>query len=214
MTFYDISKRIIDIIVCLPALLVLSPLFIVITLIIRFSSSGPAIFSQQRVGRKGEGFTFYKFRTMRLDTDPYGASPKAKSDPRLTAVGRFIREYSLDELPQLLNVLKGDMSLVGPRPLYIAQMKEWNDRQKTRLLVKPGLTGLAQINGRGHLTVEQKLELDAKYVETVSFFEDIRIMFVTLGQVFCRSNIYEDRYSAKEYTRGQQSPENQEKTIN
>ena len=114
-----------------------------------------------------------------------------------------MREYSLDELPQLFNVLKGDMSIVGPRPLYVSQMAEWNERQKKRLLVKPGLTGLAQIQGRGELTREEKLELDAKYVETAGFLADIKIILATIAQVFSRKNIYEKKYSQTEYTRGE-----------
>jgi len=140
---------------------------------------------------------------MRVSVDPFGPSPKSGEDPRLTRIGRFLREYSLDELPQLFNVLKGDMSIVGPRPLYISQMAEWNDRQKKRLLVEPGLTGLAQISGRGGLTREEKLELDVKYVETASFWLDIKIILATIGQVFRRKSIYEKRYSQTEFTRGE-----------
>jgi len=148
---------------------------------------------------------FYKFRTMRLGVEPFGPSPKSSEDQRLTRVGRFLREYSLDELPQLFNVLKGDMSIVGPRPLYLSQISEWNNRQKKRLLVKPGLTGLAQISGRGELTREEKLELDVKYVETQSLWLDLRVILATITQVFVRKNIYEKRYSQSEYTRGQKS---------
>ncbi|MHC4617648.1 MAG: sugar transferase [Planctomycetota bacterium] len=118
-------------------------------------------------------------------------------------MGEFLREYSLDELPQLFNVLKGDMSIVGSRPLYVSQMAEWDDRQKKRLLVKPGLTGLAQISGRGGLTREEKLELDVKYVETAGLLTDIKIILATIAQVFVRKNIYEKRYSQTEFTRGE-----------
>lgn len=138
---------------------------------------------------------------MKVDADPFGPSPKSSEDPRLTKVGRFLREYSLDELPQLFNVLKGDMSIVGPRPLYISQMAEWNERQKKRLLVKPGLTGLAQIHGRGGLTREEKLEFDVKYVETAGFVADIKIILATIAQLFRRKGIYEKRYSETQYTR-------------
>ena len=148
-------------------------------------------------------FIFYKFRTMKSDVEPFGPSPKSGQDPRLTKVGKFLREYSLDELPQLFNVLKGNMSIVGPRPLYISQIPEWNERQKKRLLVKPGLTGLAQIEGRAELTREEKLEFDVKYVETTSLLTDIRIILATIVYVFKRKNIYEKNYSQAEYTRGQ-----------
>jgi len=113
-----------------------------------------------------------------------------------------LREYSLDELPQLFNILKGDMSVVGPRPLYLSQIPEWSERQKKRLLVKPGLTGLAQISGRGELTCEEKLEFDVKYVETAGFSADFKIMLATIAYVFSRKGIYEKRYSQAESTRG------------
>jgi len=197
------SKYLLDMGLSIPAVFILLPIFLIITLAIRLSSSGPAVFRQKRVGRGGKPFMFYKFRTMRVDVDAFGPSPKSAEDPRLTKVGRFLREYSLDELPQLFNVLKGDMSIVGPRPLYVSQMAEWNDRQKKRLQVKPGLTGLAQVQGRGGLTVEEKLELDVKYVETQSLLLDLKIIMQTIGQVFRRQQIYEKRYSQKEITRGQ-----------
>jgi len=198
-------KRLFDIVLSLPVVVVLLPVFVVIIIAIRVSGKGPVIFKQQRAGKDGKPFVFYKFRTMKLDVDPFGASPKSGEDPRLTKVGMFLRQYSLDELPQLFNILKGDMSIVGPRPLYVSQMSEWNERQKKRLLVKPGLTGLAQISGRGELTREEKLELDVKYVETGNFLADIKIILATIVQVFGRKNIYEKRYSQAEYTRGKDS---------
>jgi lipopolysaccharide/colanic/teichoic acid biosynthesis glycosyltransferase len=196
-------KHIFDICISVLAIMLLLPVFAVISIAIRISSKGPAIFKQERAGKDGKPFTFYKFRTMKLDVDPFGPSPKSGEDPRLTKVGIFLREYSLDELPQLFNILKGDMSIVGPRPLYISQMGEWNEQQKKRLLVKPGLTGLAQVSGRGELTREEKLELDVKYVETTSFTADIKIILVTIAQVFGRKRIYEKRYSRTQYTRGE-----------
>ena len=183
--------------------MVLSPLFIAIFIAAIVTAKGPAIFSQQRAGKNSKPFTMYKFRTMRTDVDPFGPSPKAAHDPRLTSLGKFLREYSLDELPQLFNTLIGNMSLVGPRPLYMAQAEEWNDRQKKRLLVKPGLTGLAQISGRGGLTIEQKLELDVKYVESASFLTDLKIILATFVQVLGKKSIYEKKYSENEDTRGQ-----------
>ena len=195
-------KRIIDICISLPVMIVLLPAFVVIVIAIKLSSKGPTIFKQERAGKDGKPFMFYKFRTMRADADPFGASPKSSEDPRLTKVGKFLREHSLDELPQLFNILKGDMSIIGPRPLYVSQMAEWDERQKKRLLVKPGLTGLAQISGRGELTREEKLELDVKYVETASFSTDIKIILATIAQVFGRKNIYEKKYSETEETRG------------
>jgi undecaprenyl phosphate N,N'-diacetylbacillosamine 1-phosphate transferase len=196
-------KRLFDTVLVLPAVVILLPVFAVIIIAIRVSSKGPAVFKQKRAGKNGTPFTCYKFRTMKIDVDPFGSSPKSGDDPRLTKIGKFLREYSLDELPQLFNVLKGDMSMVGPRPLYVSQMAEWNERQKKRLLVKPGLTGLAQISGRGELTREEKLELDVEYVETAGFWTDIKIILATVSQVFRRKSIYEKRYSKTEETRGE-----------
>ena len=199
----DFLKRLIDIVVSLTAIILLLPVFAVIVIAIKLSSKWPAIFKQERAGKNGKGFIFYKFRTMRIDVDPFGASPKSGEDPRLTKIGKILREYSLDELPQLFNVLKGDMSLVGPRPLYVSQMAEWDERQKKRLMVKPGLTGLAQISGRGRLTREEKLELDVKYIETAGFWLNVRIVLTTIAHVFGRKGIYEKRYSKTEETRGE-----------
>lgn len=184
-------------------LVILSPLLLAIAIAIRLGSSGPALFRQARAGKGAKPFVFIKFRTMKQDADPFGPSPKSSRDKRLTRLGRSLREYSLDELPQLFNIVKGDMSLVGPRPLYMSQIDEWNERQRKRLLVKPGLTGLAQISGRGELTREEKLELDATYVENASLWLDGRILLATLVRVFGRKGIYEKRYSQTEYTRGQ-----------
>lgn len=199
-------KRAVDLFVCGMGLVVLSPLLAGLVVAIRLTSRGPAIFRQERAGRGGRPFTCYKFRTMRLDAEPFGPSPKAGDDPRLTKIGRFLREYSLDELPQLVNVMKGDISLVGPRPLYVTQIAEWDERQKKRLLVRPGLTGLAQVCGRGALTREQKLELDVNYVEQASLGLDLRLLLATLGRVLGRQGIYEERYSRTERTRGQAAP--------
>ena len=119
-------KRLFDIILSLPAAVILLPVFVFIALAIKLTSKRPAIFKQERAGKTGRPFTFYKFRTMKADIDPFGPSPKADNDPRLTRVGKFLREYSLDELPQLFNVLKGDMSIVGLRPLYLSRVSEWS----------------------------------------------------------------------------------------
>ena len=203
MSYYGNFKRGLDIFIAIAAMLILSPVLVAIVITVRLSSKGPAIFKQERAGKNGKPFVFYKFRTMKLDVDPFGPSPKSGQDSRLTKIGKFLRESSLDELPQLFNVLKGDMSIIGPRPLYLSQIPEWSERQKKRLLVKPGLTGLAQIHGRAELTREEKLELDVKYVENAGLLTDIRIMLATIVQVFRRKSVYEKRYSKTEYTRGQ-----------
>jgi undecaprenyl phosphate N,N'-diacetylbacillosamine 1-phosphate transferase len=199
----NLFKRLLDLLVSLSATVVLSPVFVVIALAIKLTSKGPVIFRQERAGRNGVPFIFYKFRSMKPDVEPFAQSPQSAKDPRLTTVGRFLREYSLDELPQLFNVLKGDMSVVGPRPLYLSQMAKWSERQRKRLLVRPGLTGLAQISGRGEVTHEEKIELDIKYVETASLCLDAKIILTTISMVFRRKNIYEKRYSQTECTRGE-----------
>ena len=200
---YEIAKRVLDLLVSLTAAAASLPLLIVIVVWIRLTSPGPAIFRQERAGKNGTPFTLLKFRTMRTDADPFGPSPKSGRDLRLTGVGKFLREWSLDELPQLFNILCGQMSLVGPRPLYLSQMAEWDSTQRRRLEVKPGLTGLAQICGRAELTIENKLALDVEYVDKRSFGLDLRIVWMTLGQLIGRRNIYEKRYSTKQATRNE-----------
>ncbi len=202
MRCYEFAKRVIDIVVSFVAIVILVPLYIAIVVFILLESKGAAVFRQQRAGRGAKPFTMYKFRTMRADTAPFGDSPNSGDDPRITRAGRFLRETSLDELPQLFNVLRGDMSLVGPRPLYVSQIAEWNDYQKRRLEVKPGITGLAQVSGRGSLTVEQKLNLDVSYIDGRGFMLDFKIILITLLQVVNRKGIYEVRYSDKHHKRG------------
>lgn len=206
-TMQSFLKRLFDTVIAAVLLVVLSPVLLAISVAIKLSSRGPAIFTQERAGKHGKPFAFYKFRTMRFDVDPFGPSPKSGADPRLTRIGKFLREYSLDELPQLVNIVTGDMSLVGPRPLYVSQTTEWDGRQKKRLLVRPGLTGLAQISGRGTLTREEKLELDVRYVERGDIRMDVRILAATVAQVFGRSDIYEKRYSEVECIRGEKISE-------
>jgi lipopolysaccharide/colanic/teichoic acid biosynthesis glycosyltransferase len=201
--FYHFTKRLTDIVLAAAAILILLVVFLIIIILIRLTSKGPAVFKQKRAGKNGKPFIFYKFRTMKNNSDPFGSSPKSCRDERITKIGRFLREYSLDELPQLFNIIKGDMSIVGPRPLYISQIDEWNDRQKKRLNVKPGLTGLAQISGRGELTREEKLEYDVKYVENACWSMDIKIILKTIALVAGREGIYEKRYSRQQHTRGQ-----------
>lgn len=200
-------KRLLDILITSLSLIFMWPLLIVIALAIRISSRSPFLFVQTRAGQGGRPFQLYKYRTMRMDVDPFGPSPRGKEDPRLTRIGRWLRETSLDELPQLFNILKGDMSLVGPRPLYVSQIEEWDAMQRRRLLVKPGLTGLAQTCGRGALTREEKLALDTAYVENRSLALDCQLMVRTLWQVCTRRGIYEERYSQIEETRGRRMSE-------
>ena len=194
-------KHAVDRFLALAVLACAWPLLLLLAWRIRCDSPGPAIFRQQRAGRDAWPFELLKFRTMRTDVDPFGDSPQAGDDPRITPFGRWLRETSLDELPQLINVLRGEMSLVGPRPLYVAQIAEWTKRQRGRLRVKPGLTGLAQIHGRGSLTIEDKLEFDVRYVESCSLRLDVWIIWRTLTGVFRRQDIYEVRYSATQTRR-------------
>ena len=200
---YSVSKRAFDVLAASVLLVVLSPLLVAIAITIRITSRGPILFRQERAGRGGAPFILYKFRTMKTDVDPFGPSPKSGGDLRLTGLGKFLREYSLDELPQLANIVKGDMSFIGPRPLYTSQIPEWNEKQRKRLVVRPGLTGLAQVSGRGRLVVEEKLELDVAYVEQAGFLLDCRILLATIAQLLGRKGIYEGRYSNAECTRGE-----------
>jgi len=164
--------------------------------LIRLESKGNAIFSQKRAGWRGIAFSMLKFRTMCADVDPYGNSPRTGQDPRLTRFGRWLREKSLDEFPQFFNVLVGQMSLVGPRPLYERQAELWDQKQRHRLDVKPGITGYAQAFGRGDLTIEEKIEFDLYYVENLGFLLDLKIILKTIVNIFSdRSTIYEKRYS-------------------
>ena len=182
-----------------------SPLIVVVTVVtavlVLVFTGRPVFFCQERAGLGMKPFRLYKFRTMRTDCDPFGPSPKEGVDPRITWLGRWVRALSLDEVPQFYNVLRGEMSLVGPRPLYMEQAREWNERQRRRLEVKPGLTGLAQIRGRGSLTIEEKLEWDVRYAEGQSLWLDVKILFLTVGLLVRPKGIYEERYSMERETR-------------
>ena len=186
-SFYsDLFKRIFDIFFSFFGLLVLSPLFLIIFVLITLDSRGPIIFKQIRVGHKGKQFKLYKFRTMDVATDPFGPSPKSGDDPRLTKIGRFLREYSLDELPQLFNVLKGNMSIVGPRPersFFIKKLRNNIDNYDKRLVVRPGLTGLAQVEHKYDESEEDtkvKVKYDLDYVNSINIFKDIKIILKTV----------------------------------
>lgn len=189
------------------ALVLCGPLLLILMWLVRRDSPGPALFSQARAGRHARSFRLHKLRTMRVDVDPFGDSPQSGDDPRVTRLGRWLRETSLDELPQLLNVVRGEMSLVGPRPLYVQQISEWSARHRARLLVRPGLTGLAQINGRGSLSLEEKLEWDVRYVEACGPRTDLGIMLHTVRALWARTGIYEVRYSAQRARRGESGVE-------
>lgn len=189
-------KRLFDIVVSLTALVFLFVPMLLIVIAIRLESRGSAIFRQRRAGWKSKPFVMWKFRTMRSDVDPYGGSPHSQDDPRMTRIGRFLRETSLDEFPQLFNVIFGTMSLVGPRPLYERQAQLWTTDQKRRLDVRPGITGYAQAYGRGTITIEKKIEMDLYYIENASLWMDLKIICRTILNVFARGGeIYETQYS-------------------
>ncbi|MFJ7934423.1 sugar transferase [Sporosarcina sp. NPDC096371] len=183
-------KRVFDFIVSLLALLILSPIIGVTALLIRTKIGSPVLFKQQRPGFKGESFYVYKFRSMTDERDNDGEL--LPDEVRLTSFGKVVRKLSLDELPQLWNVLKGDMSFVGPRPLLMEYLPLYNERQKRRHNVRPGITGWAQVNGRNAISWEEKFELDVWYVENRSFWLDIKILFMTVLKVFKSEGISQD----------------------
>ncbi len=177
-------KRFLDIAFSVLVIALLWPLFLLLYIIVRLDSPGPGIFRQSRLGRGGNPFTCYKFRTMVADAPhlrkPDGSAYTGEDDPRFTRVGRFLRKTSLDELPQFFNVLKGDMSVVGPRPEQVDQVRYYSERQRKRLQVKPGMTSWATIHGRNTLPWEKRLDLDADYVENYSLGLDVRIFLLTV----------------------------------
>lgn len=192
-------KRIFDIMVSFFMIFVLSFVILVTWSLVRFNLGSPAIFKQPRPGLNGEVFNVYKFRTM---TDELGENGELLPDSeRLTSFGKLLRKLSLDELPQLLNVLKGDMSFVGPRPLLVEYLPLYNERQAQRHKVRPGITGWAQVNGRNAISWEQKFEYDVWYVENQSFWLDMKILFLTVKKVFVSEGItQEGQATIKKFT--------------
>ncbi len=195
------AQRAFDVFFCTLALLALWPVFAVIALSIRLDSPGPVLFKQSRVGRNGEEFWFYKFRSMVSDAESLrhllemqnersGPVFKMKNDPRITRVGRVLRKFSLDELPQLINVLKGDMSLVGPRPALPKETDKYTARQRQRLICLPGVTGLWQVSGRASLSFERSIELDLYYIEQQSIALYFRILLLTIPAVLRAEGAY------------------------
>ena len=195
--FYECIKRIFDLVVSLVAVIVLSPILLVITLAIRLEDRGPILYRAQRVGRGGKPITVYKFRSMRMNADrledmltpeeleEYKKNFKLEHDPRITKVGAFLRKTSLDELPQLFNILSGTLSLVGPRPVLQEETELYGDKRNLLLSCKPGLTGLWQVSGRSNVTYEngRRQALELQYVSQRSLWLDIKILFWTVGAV-------------------------------
>ncbi len=190
LVFYrKYGKRIMDVILSLSALIVLSPVMVIVSLLIKIKLGSPIFFQQERPGLNGEIFKIYKFRTMKDARDENGEL--LPDDIRFTEFGNFLRNTSLDEIPEFFNILKGDMSMVGPRPLRVEYLPYYNEREQLRHSVLPGLTGLAQVNGRNSICWEEKFAYDVRYVESISFVGDIAIIMRTVKKVFERSDIGE-----------------------
>lgn len=198
---YLIAKRSLDILGSLLGIICLSPIFLITAIAIKLESKGNIIFKQKRVGLNGKEFEMYKFRSMVVNAEELkeklakenqmsGPMFKIKSDPRITKVGKFIRKTSIDELPQLINILKGDMSLVGPRPSLPKEVEQFEPWMKRRLEVKPGLTCYWQVSGRNSIDFEDWMKLDVKYVEERNFWIDIKLIFKTIGVLFGDKNAF------------------------
>lgn len=180
-------KRPMDFVLSLTAIIFLSPVFVVIAILVRTKLGSPVLFKQQRPGLNEKIFSMYKFRSMTDEKDAYGEL--LPNEQRHTKFGKFLRSTSLDELPGLFNILKGDMAIIGPRPLLVDYLTLYNEEQKHRHDVRPGLSGLAQVRGRNNLSWEEKFQYDLQYVNELSFFKDIKIIFLTLKKVFVREGI-------------------------
>ena len=180
-------KRFMDFFLSFIALIILSPVLLIVSILVRVKLGSPILFKQERPGLNEKIFTMYKFRTM---TDAKDAEGKLLPDSvRLTKFGRILRTTSLDELPELFNILKGDMSIVGPRPLLVQYLSLYNQQQKRRHEVRPGLSGYAQVNGRNAISWEDKFKLDVEYVDSITFIGDWKIIFLTMKKVFIKEGI-------------------------
>lgn len=193
-------KRLFDIFVALTLFLLLLPILLVVALLIRINLGGPILFSQDRPGLNGKIFKMYKFRSMSNELDQHGNL--LPDEIRLTKFGKALRASSLDELPELVNILKGDMSLVGPRPLLVEYLPLYNQQQARRHEVRPGITGWAQVNGRNSVSWEQKFDLDVWYVENQSFLLDIKILFMTFFKVIKKDGISQAQHVTAEKFKG------------
>lgn len=186
--FYEkYVKRMLDFLLSLTAIVILSPIILITALLVRIKLGSPVIFCQKRPGKDEKIFSMYKFRSMTDEKDENGKL--LPDEIRLTAFGKKLRATSLDELPELFNILKGDMSIVGPRPLLVAYLERYNESQKHRHDVRPGLTGLAQVNGRNAISWEDKFAYDVEYVKHVTFRNDLKIIFLTIRSVLKRDGI-------------------------
>ena len=195
-------KRPIDFVLSLGAIIILSPILLLIALLVRIKLGSPVIFKQQRPGMNEKIFTLYKFRTMTDERDEKGEL--LPDEMRLTDFGKFLRATSLDELPELFNILKGDMSIVGPRPLLTEYLPLYNEHQRRRHEVRPGLTGWAQVNGRNAITWEEKFNYDVEYVDNLSFLLDLKIIILTIMKVLKREGVSQEGSATMEPFRGSQ----------
>lgn len=198
--YKKIIKRFLDFIIALIGLILILPLFVLVIVGLFFANHGKPFFFQLRPGKNGQQFKIIKFKTMNDKKDENGNL--LSDDYRLTKIGAFVRKTSLDEIPQLLNVLKGDMSLIGPRPLLPEYLPLYNESQRRRHEVKPGITGWAQVNGRNAISWEQKFEYDVWYVENVSFLLDLKILYQTIKKVFKREGITAENSVSAEAFKG------------
>ena len=201
-------KRLLDILICAAAMLLLSPVYLLTAFLVRVKLGSPVLFSQERPGKNEKVFKMYKFRSMTDERDENGEL--LPDEVRLTKFGKLLRSTSLDELPELWNIIKGDMSLVGPRPLLVRYLPLYNEEQKHRHDVRPGLTGLAQVNGRNAITWEEKFAWDVSYVKNVTFANDVKIMFQTAAKVLKRSDINQDGAATMEPFLGTKTEERKE----
>lgn len=202
---YMCVKRFFDIVSSLLAILVLAVPMVILAVLIRVKLGGPVLFKQERPGKDGRIFTLIKFRTMTNACDENGEL--LPDEVRLTKFGIFLRSTSLDELPELFNILKGDMSVVGPRPLLVQYLPRYNEHQSRRHLVRPGLTGWAQVNGRNAISWEQKFDYDVEYVENVNLFLDIKIIFMTVVNVIKKDGISSETSATMEEFMGTEEKE-------
>lgn len=195
---YNMTKRIVDFILSFIGLIVLSPAFLFLSIIIKIDSKGPVFFAHKRIGKNGNAIKIYKFRTMHKDAEAmienfteeqmkeYKENYKLKEDPRITRVGKILRKTSLDELPQILNILKGELSIIGPRPVVESELEKYGPNKSKFLSVKPGLTGYWQANGRSSTTYEERMDMELYYIENRSLWLDIKLFFKTIISVIKR----------------------------
>ena len=202
MIYKTYIKRFLDIVISLCAIIILSPIYIVLGILVRCKLGSPVLFHQDRPGKDGRIFHMYKFRSMTDERDENGEL--LSDEVRLTPFGKKLRATSLDELPELFCMLKGDMSLVGPRPLLVRYLPLYSERQRHRHDVRPGLTGWAQVNGRNTLTWPQKFEYDVEYTEKVSFLMDIKILFMTVSNVLKREGISPEGAATMDFFKGEE----------